>query len=227
MPFDPRSPFVTSGVRIGTPAVTTRGMREPEMDDDRRPDPPRRSQHVGDERGARARSADEVRALCARFPLYRHAARRERAHAVPVLPRPRTTGSSTRGSARTATSSGGGAHCERCGRRFTTYERVEEPARWSSRRTAGASRSIAQKIVDGLQRACEKRPVSVDTIEAVADRIERQLQERGEKEVASRAIGEAVMRELHDARRVAYVRFASVYRSFRRRRTSSCASSRS
>ena len=71
------------------------------------------------------------------------------------------------------------------------------------------------KIVNGLKRACEKRPVSVDTIEAIADKVERQLQESGEREVKSGAIGEAVMRELHGLDGVAYVRFASVYRSFR------------
>lgn len=71
------------------------------------------------------------------------------------------------------------------------------------------------KVVNGLKRACEKRPVSVDTIEAIADRIERGLQERGEKEIPSSAIGESTMRELHDIDQVAYVRFASVYRSFK------------
>jgi transcriptional repressor NrdR len=71
------------------------------------------------------------------------------------------------------------------------------------------------KIVNGLKRACEKRPVSINTIEAIADRIERNLQERGEKEVPSSVIGETLMRELHDTDQVAYVRFASVYRSFK------------
>lgn len=71
------------------------------------------------------------------------------------------------------------------------------------------------KIVNGLKRACEKRPVSINTIEAIADRIERTLQERGEKEIHSSVIGEAAMRELHDIDQVAYVRFASVYRSFK------------
>jgi len=71
------------------------------------------------------------------------------------------------------------------------------------------------KIINGLKRACEKRPVSINTIETVADRIERNLQERGEKEIPSSAIGEALMRELHDTDQVAYVRFASVYRSFK------------
>ncbi|MBI2360720.1 MAG: transcriptional repressor NrdR, partial [Deltaproteobacteria bacterium] len=71
------------------------------------------------------------------------------------------------------------------------------------------------KIINGLKRACEKRPVSINSIEAIADRIERSLQERGEKEVVSSIIGEAAMRELHDIDQVAYVRFASVYRSFK------------
>ena len=70
------------------------------------------------------------------------------------------------------------------------------------------------KIVSGLRRACEKRPVSMETIEGTADRIERGLQERGEREVTSRDVGEFVMQELHDIAPVAYVRFASVYRSF-------------
>jgi transcriptional repressor NrdR len=71
------------------------------------------------------------------------------------------------------------------------------------------------KIINGLKRACEKRPVSINTIETIADRIERNLQERGEKEIPSSAIGETLMRELHDTDQVAYVRFASVYRSFK------------
>ncbi len=71
------------------------------------------------------------------------------------------------------------------------------------------------KIVSGLKRACEKRPVSIDTIEAMADGIERQLQEGNEREVTSREIGETIMRALHELDPVAYVRFASVYRSFR------------
>jgi len=71
------------------------------------------------------------------------------------------------------------------------------------------------KIINGLKRACEKRPVSINTIEAIADSIERTIQERGEKEVLSSVIGETLMRELHDTDPVAYVRFASVYRSFK------------
>src|SRR5262245_26765307 len=106
-------------------------------------------------------------------------------------------------------------HCERCGRRFTTYERVEDALPMVVKKDGRREAFERTKIVNGLKRACEKRPVSVDTIEALVDKLERQLQEGGEKEVTSRAIGEAVMRELHELDGVAYVRFASVYRSFR------------
>jgi len=71
------------------------------------------------------------------------------------------------------------------------------------------------KIVAGLKRACEKRPVSMETIEQIANRIEMTLSEQGDREVASNAIGSAVMNELHKMDQVAYVRFASVYRSFK------------
>jgi transcriptional repressor NrdR len=70
------------------------------------------------------------------------------------------------------------------------------------------------KIIAGLRKACEKRPVSVSTLEEVADRIERFLQSLGDKEVSSAVIGEEVMRQLYELDKVAYVRFASVYRSF-------------
>lgn len=71
------------------------------------------------------------------------------------------------------------------------------------------------KILAGLKKACEKRPISVATIEAVTDRIEKRVQEMGETEIQSRSIGEEVMRELHQLDQVAYVRFASVYREFK------------
>jgi len=105
--------------------------------------------------------------------------------------------------------------CERCHRRFTTYERVEEMMPLVVKKDGRRETFDRLKIINGLKRACEKRPVSIDTIEMIADRIERTLQERGDKEVASSVIGEALMRELHDTDPVAYVRFASVYRSFK------------
>jgi transcriptional repressor NrdR len=105
--------------------------------------------------------------------------------------------------------------CERCNRRFTTYERVEEMMPLVVKKDGRRESYDRLKIINGLKRACEKRPVSSDTIEIITDRIERTIQERGEKEIASSVIGEALMRELHATDPVAYVRFASVYRSFK------------
>jgi transcriptional repressor NrdR len=105
--------------------------------------------------------------------------------------------------------------CLKCRRRFTTYERVEETMPLVIKKDGRRESYDRMKIVNGLKRACEKRPVSINTIEATADRIERGVQERGDKEIPSSVIGEAAMRELHDIDPVAYVRFASVYRSFK------------
>jgi len=104
--------------------------------------------------------------------------------------------------------------CENCGRRFTTYERVEENLPAIVKKDDRREQFDRRKLREGLLKACEKRPVSVDAIEETADRIERSLLELGEKEVVSSVIGEAVMRALHKLDTVAYVRFASVYRSF-------------
>jgi transcriptional repressor NrdR len=105
--------------------------------------------------------------------------------------------------------------CEHCSRRFTTYERVEEMMPLIVKKDGRRESYDRVKIINGLKRASEKRPVSINTIEAIADSIERALQERGEKEINSSVIGEQLMRELHDTDPVAYVRFASVYRSFK------------
>ena len=105
--------------------------------------------------------------------------------------------------------------CEHCTRRFTTYERVEEMMPLIVKKDGRRESYDRAKIINGLKRACEKRPVSIDTIETIADSIERILQERGEKEINASVIGESLMRELHDTDPVAYVRFASVYRSFK------------
>ncbi|MBI3783633.1 MAG: transcriptional repressor NrdR [Deltaproteobacteria bacterium] len=105
--------------------------------------------------------------------------------------------------------------CERCDRRFTTYERVEEMLPMVAKKDGRREMYDRQKVLAGLTKACEKRPVGIDTIDRTADRIEQSLQERGEKEVPSSVIGEAIMRELHKLDPVAYVRFASVYREFK------------
>ncbi len=105
--------------------------------------------------------------------------------------------------------------CIACSRRFTTYERVEETMPMVVKKDGRREAFDRLKIINGLKRACQKRPVSMDAIEAIADRIERGIQERGEKEIPGSIIGEAAMRELYDTDPVAYVRFASVYRSFK------------
>jgi transcriptional repressor NrdR len=104
--------------------------------------------------------------------------------------------------------------CEKCQRRFTTYERVEEVLPLVVKKDDRREVFDRMKIIAGLKKACEKRPVSAAAIEQAADRVERFIQDRAEKEVPSPIIGEAVMRELHNLDQVAYVRFASVYRSF-------------
>ena len=104
--------------------------------------------------------------------------------------------------------------CEECERRFTTYERVEEILPLVVKKDGRREPYDRMKIVTGLKKACEKRPVSIETIETIADQIERALQGRGEKEISGAVIGEEVMRHLYDLDKVAYVRFSSVYRSF-------------
>jgi transcriptional repressor NrdR len=105
--------------------------------------------------------------------------------------------------------------CLSCKRRFTTYERVEETMPAVVKKDGRREPFDRSKIVSGLKKACEKRPISMATIEAVADRIEKRLQELGETEIASPLVGEEVMKELSQLDQVAYVRFASVYREFK------------
>jgi len=105
--------------------------------------------------------------------------------------------------------------CIDCERRFTTYERVEETLPLVIKKDGRRETFDRQKIISGIQRACEKRPVSISTIEKVVDQMEVSLQESGEKEIAASRIGEAVMSALQSIDEVAYVRFASVYRQFR------------
>ena len=105
--------------------------------------------------------------------------------------------------------------CLGCQRRFTTYERVEEILPMVVKKDGRREAFDRQKVLEGLKLACQKRPVGADQLEAVVDGIERRLQEMGEKEVPSSVIGESVMRELARLDEVAYVRFASVYRSFK------------
>jgi transcriptional repressor NrdR len=105
--------------------------------------------------------------------------------------------------------------CLSCGRRFTSYERIDEIPYMVVKKDGSRERFERQKLIAGLLKACEKRPVSVAALETVADRVEGTLQERPEKEMATAEIGSFVMQELKNLDKVAYVRFASVYRHFR------------
>jgi transcriptional repressor NrdR len=105
--------------------------------------------------------------------------------------------------------------CEACRRRFTTYERVEELNPLVVKKDGRREGFDREKLLSGLKKACEKRPVSVEQLERMVADIEKGLQESGEKEVPSTGIGEEVMRRLPALDEVAYVRFASVYRQFR------------
>ncbi|MGE5254788.1 MAG: transcriptional regulator NrdR [Planctomycetaceae bacterium] len=105
--------------------------------------------------------------------------------------------------------------CTHCLRRFTTYERVEETLPLVIKKDGRRENFDRGKILAGLHKACEKRPISVETLEKLVDRIEQKLQEGGEREIPSRVIGEQIMLQLQNLDEVAYVRFASVYRSFK------------
>ncbi|MCC7344475.1 MAG: transcriptional repressor NrdR [Deltaproteobacteria bacterium] len=105
--------------------------------------------------------------------------------------------------------------CEVCQKRFTTYERVEEMLPLVVKKDGRREPYDRGKVITGLKKACEKRPISVETIEKTANDIESALMESGEAEVPSSRVGEQVMQALKELDDVAYVRFASVYRSFK------------
>lgn len=105
--------------------------------------------------------------------------------------------------------------CEICEKRFTTYERIEEMLPFIIKKDGRREPYERSKIVSGFQKACEKRPVSIETIESQVSQIESRLLEIALQEVPSERIGEMVMDSLKNLDDVAYVRFASVYRSFK------------
>ena len=105
--------------------------------------------------------------------------------------------------------------CLKCEGRFTTYERVEEVLPSVIKKDGRREPFDRMKILSGLKKACEKRPISTEMLERTVEEIEKSLQEKGLKEIPSTVIGEEVMDRLHRLDEVAYVRFASVYRSFR------------
>lgn len=104
--------------------------------------------------------------------------------------------------------------CPECGRRFTTYEKYEETPLVVSKKDGRRELFDGKKLLGGLLKAFEKRPVSYEKIKTIADNIERELRLTGESEVSSNEIGEKVMGYLEKTDQIAYVRFASVYRQF-------------
>jgi transcriptional repressor NrdR len=104
--------------------------------------------------------------------------------------------------------------CAECGRRFTTRERVDEVLPKIVKRDERREEFVREKLLIAVQKACQKRPVSADDLERLVDRVERHVQELGEKEVTSRLVGERMMDELVNLDPVAAGRFASVFRNF-------------
>ena len=105
--------------------------------------------------------------------------------------------------------------CEKCGERFTTYERIEQVLPAVIKKDGRREVFDRAKILSGIRKGCEKRPISMATMESLVDKVVRWVQEQGVDEIDSTQIGGKVMEELHALDEVAYVRFASVYRSFK------------
>ncbi len=105
--------------------------------------------------------------------------------------------------------------CIACGRRFTTYEHVEEIPLTIIKKDGRREVFSRGKVLSGMKKACEKRNISINEIESFVDDLERDLREIGEKEISSHVVGEKIMAKLHTIDDVAYVRFASVYREFK------------
>jgi transcriptional repressor NrdR len=105
--------------------------------------------------------------------------------------------------------------CLKCKRRFTSYERIDEIPSMVVKKDGRRERFDRQKVLAGILKACEKRPVSMSQLETIADNAETMVQESSEREVPTRVIGEMIMQELRNLDKVAYVRFASVYLDFK------------
>lgn len=104
--------------------------------------------------------------------------------------------------------------CLKCNKRFTTYERVEEAEIIVVKKDGRRERFERQKLLNGILKACEKRPISLDKIEKLVDEVESDLRKRDSVEVESKVVGEIAMKKLKTLDKVAYIRFASVYREF-------------
>lgn len=105
--------------------------------------------------------------------------------------------------------------CLKCSKRFTTYEEVEYNLPLVVKKDGGRENFDSKKILSGIKKACEKRPISIEAMDRIVDGIEKSLQSSIEREVNSASIGEMIMEKLKTLDDVAYVRFASVYRSFK------------
>ena len=105
--------------------------------------------------------------------------------------------------------------CLRCGNRFTTYEKVAEADIYVIKKNNAREKFDIQKIKKGLDKAFEKRPVSQDKISKIALEIEEQIRKKGKKEIKTKTIGEMMMKKIKRLDKIAYVRFASVYRDFK------------
>ncbi len=106
-------------------------------------------------------------------------------------------------------------HCDACGRRYTTYERVEASPMFVVKKDQRREPFDRQKVLGGIMKACEKRPVSVEVQEGIVEELEKMVDSQGHSEITSSHIGEFVMERLAEIDEVAYVRFASVYRQFK------------
>jgi len=104
--------------------------------------------------------------------------------------------------------------CLKCGQRFTTYEYIEDVSLMVIKKDGRRQSLDRKKILTGIMKACEKRPISIDKMEEIATSVERAIHKKSDREVSSRLIGELVMEKLKQLDDVAYVRFASVYRRF-------------
>jgi len=104
--------------------------------------------------------------------------------------------------------------CLKCSKRFTTYERVEEADIVVEKKGGKRERYNRQKVLNGILKACEKRPIPLEKIEKVTDEVESELRKRDSVEIESKVIGNILMRKLKSLDKIAYIRFASVYREF-------------
>lgn len=104
--------------------------------------------------------------------------------------------------------------CEKCGKRFTTYEKVKDKFLWVVKKDGSREPFEKEKVKKGILRAVEKRPVSMDLVNNIIDRVEREMLKKGSEEISSKSIGQAVMRKLKTIDKVSWLRFASVYLEF-------------